>query len=211
MHAPPYACEALYKLDPNMRWCWIGDKRTKEDDENPGHFGVVRLYGPEAFARNDVVYYDYVIRRGPVYSRRGEPDRRDWDDRLYPFLSLRLDGSRPGLGWSTHHVFSNGFVNRQSYTMCPQWALDMKQYDFLIKKGVEADDALTEAAQARADEFAHSIRFDPNYILMDKEDKRRAVKEAEAEAGGEFDMRGPQFRDYFAEKFGSHLMKGPPK
>jgi hypothetical protein len=205
MQAPRYACEALYRLDPNMRWCWIGDKRTDEEHENPGHFGVIRLYGPEAFARQDVVHYDEVYRAGPIFSRIGDPDRRDWDERLYPFLSLRLDGSRPGLGWNTSHVFSNGFVYRQMRTMCPQWALDLQKMNFLLEKGKEADDALTDAARERASKFEHSIRFNPNYVLIDKAEQRQAVKDA----GPDFDPRGPQFKDYFVEKFGTHLKVRP--
>lgn len=208
MHAPRYACEALYRMDHNMRFCWIGDLREHPNQTNPGHFGVIRLYGDDAFARNDVVYYEYVIRRGPIFSRHGESDRRDWGDKLYPFLALRLDGSRPGLGWNTCHVFSNGFVNRQSVTMCPQWALDMKQLEFLQTKGKEADDALTDAARERADKFEHDIRFNPNYVLIDKAEIRQAIKDAEAQDPN-FDPSGPKFKDYFVEKFGSHLKRGP--
>jgi hypothetical protein len=102
-------------------------------------------------------------------------------------------------------VFSNGFVSRQSVTMCPQWALDMKQLAFLLEKGKEADDALTDASRERADKFEHSIRFNPNYVLVDKAEIRQAVKDA----GPDYDPRGPQFRDYFVEKFGSHLKRGP--
>jgi hypothetical protein len=191
-----------------MRWCWIGDKRTPDNNENPGHFGIIRLYDQSAFARQDIIWYDYVIRRGPIYSRTGQPDRQDWDGKLYPFLSLRLDGSRASGNWHPHHVFSNGFVNKQMRTMCPQWVLDSERYKFLLQKGVEADDALTDAARQRADEFEHSIRFNPNYVLIDKAEIKQAVKDAEA-ADPNFDPRGPQFKEYFVEKFGSHLRTKP--
>lgn len=203
MHAPQYACEALYRLDPNMRFCWIGDKPGGE--QNEGHFGIIRLYDECAFARNDVVFYEYVYRRGPIFSRHGVPDRRDWGDRVYPFLALRLDDTRAAQGWGPRHVFSGGFIAKQARSMCPQWALDLERYEFLLEKGKEVDAVLEDAARQRASEFEHSIRFNPNYVLIDKAEIRQAIKDE----GPDFDPKGPSFRNHFVEKFGTHLKTRP--
>ena len=96
MYPPSWACEAIYRIHPQLRVGWAGRPRRNSDELNAGDFALVQLYhisdvGPmsdpityretwdvttvaDEYGRTERVKVD----RGPIYDKHGV-SRRDWD------------------------------------------------------------------------------------------------------------------------------------
>lgn len=96
MYPPSWACEAVYRIHPQLRIGWAGRPRGDGGELNQGDFALVQLYhksdvGPMGDPITSRETWDVTTiegpfgetervrcARGPIYSKTGS-SRRDWD------------------------------------------------------------------------------------------------------------------------------------
>jgi len=125
MHPPPWICESLYRIHPQLRLAWHGREREHEDELNPGSFALIQLYhisdvqefdDPATFrltwGADPVEGADGATRlkrvdRGPIFNRHGTT-KPDWDSAFrVPIFVATLDDDYE---ISMDDVISGGFL-----------------------------------------------------------------------------------------------------
>ena len=125
MHPPAWICEALHRVNPQLRLGWAGKEKAHEDELNPGSFALVQLYhvsdvqdlddpstfrltwDHEPYQTDDGVTRLKRVDRGPVFNKAGGL-RRDWDSAFrVPIFVATLDEE---YGFTIDDVVSGRFL-----------------------------------------------------------------------------------------------------
>lgn len=175
---PSYLCRALHRAHPSLRMAWVG--RAAHDPEDRGLFCLVRIakirdVGTPAQPLTLETFFSEADAPGPIYSKDGVPDRRDWDP-LFEIPIYHMDICE-AFGFSTRDVYNGRLYNAFSYNVQRnQKVVARDKYEAAAREGSEMESNFNDLMGTMGENlWRDSMATGQTSPIVSKEDIRRKL------------------------------------